>query len=178
MFGAQSLKKNFALLIGGMILPMIFILVLFTDANNTITGQIYSDIYAHLRHPHHYIPSEYTGYYIIPWPVSFGAVLFVFLINALIAKKRSDKKHVIVSVLGMLTTAQLCPQYLTVEVFSIDAFVSLAPIRYAIVAIGLQQFSVFVRFYRTPVPLYLSKRFFEIHSELKKHSAVLISLSL
>ena len=66
-------QKNFALLIGGMILPMIFILVLFIDANNTITGQTHSDIYAHLRHPHHYIPSEYTGYYIIPWPVSFGA---------------------------------------------------------------------------------------------------------
>ena len=181
MFGAQSLKKNFALLIGGMILPMIFILVLFTDANNTITGQIYSDIYAHLRHPHHYIPSEYTGYYIIPWPVSFGAVLFVFLINALIAKKRSDKKHVIVSVLGMLYYGSTLPaQYLTVEVFSIDAFVSLAPIRYAIVGYWLAAIlSVRSICYHTPVPLYLSKRFFEIPFRTKKTlAAVLISLSL
>lgn len=66
IFGAQCLKKNFALLIGGIILPMIFILVLFTDANNTITGQNYSDIYAHSGHPHHYIASGYNGYYIVP----------------------------------------------------------------------------------------------------------------
>ena len=181
IFGDQSLKKNFALLISGVILPMIFILVLFIDANNTVTGQAYRDIYAHLRHPHHYIPSEYTGYYIIPWPISFGTVLFVFLINALIAKKHSDKKHLIVSVLGMLYYGLTLPaQYLTVEVFPIDAFVSLAPIRYAIVGYWLAAIlSARSICYHTPLPVYLNERFFEIPFRTKKQlAAVLISLSL
>jgi hypothetical protein len=129
--GLVDRRRVIGAVAGGIVAPMVTIALVFAPESSPSVGVV-TEVYAYLRHPHHYVPSMF-GSLAVPWAWAFALVCAILLVNLAMGARLGDRYHARAAGLAFASYAgAVLAQYVFVEVIPVKSVVLLGPSRFTL----------------------------------------------
>jgi|GEM_PF-1976532 len=128
-FHFNNWKKYLPIILGGVVLPMLLLLVF--PASQPLSAKDFVQNYINENHAFHYLPSNFIGFTSIPWALIFLTVNFILIFFVFLGYFTKNKFLIRLSGLFWLTYAgSVVLEYLFVEKWPMKMVATIGPVRY------------------------------------------------